>query len=301
MPARSSAFLIAPIGATPMYSGSLPHVAAVMIRARGLRPSSAAFSALMSNDAAAPSLSGQALPAVTVPSSLNAGFSVASFSSVVPARGPSSLETTVPSSSVSGTISRSKNAGLLGRDGALLRALGVVVLLLARDAVALGDVLGGQAHRDVRVGLAGLLPWSFSFWSSGCAASCALVVARDELDAAGDVDVALARLDRVGGDADRVETRRAVARDRRAVGGLGRACRSAGPRSARCCWPAAPAAGRSRRSSSSTVGGIDARVALQQLVDDERERLVRAQRRERALEGAADRRPDGVDDDGFRH
>ena len=67
MPARSSAFLIAPIGATPMYSGSLPHVAAVMMRARGFRPSSAAFSALMISAAAAPSLSGHELPAVTVP------------------------------------------------------------------------------------------------------------------------------------------------------------------------------------------------------------------------------------------
>ena len=62
----------------------------------------------MTSTAAAPSLSGQALPAVTVPSGLNTGFSPASTSTVVPARGPSSRSTRVPSGSVTGTISRSK-------------------------------------------------------------------------------------------------------------------------------------------------------------------------------------------------
>ena len=62
----------------------------------------------MISAAAAPSLSGHELPAVTVPSSLKAGFSDPSFSSVESARGPSSLLTTVPSASVTGTISRSK-------------------------------------------------------------------------------------------------------------------------------------------------------------------------------------------------
>ena len=37
IPARSSTFLIAPIGATPMYSGSLPQVAALTIRALRLQ------------------------------------------------------------------------------------------------------------------------------------------------------------------------------------------------------------------------------------------------------------------------
>src|SRR6201999_4333807 len=49
-----------------------------------------AFSSDMTSTAAAPSLSGQALPAVTVPSGRNAGRSLASTSIVVPARGPSS-------------------------------------------------------------------------------------------------------------------------------------------------------------------------------------------------------------------
>ena len=58
--------------------------------------------------AAAPSFSGQALPAVTLPFGLNAGCRVASFSTVVPGRGPSSLVTTSPLGSVTGMISRSK-------------------------------------------------------------------------------------------------------------------------------------------------------------------------------------------------
>jgi hypothetical protein len=47
--------------------------------------------------------------------------------------------------------------------------------------------------------------------------------------------------------------------------------------------------------------GIDVGVALEQLIHDERERLVGAQRGERALEGSTHGRPDGVDDDGFGH
>ena len=79
-----------------------------MMRARGLSPSSSAFVSDMTSTAAAPSFSGHELPAVTLPSSLNAGSSWDSFSSVELARGPSSFETTVPSWSVTGTISRSK-------------------------------------------------------------------------------------------------------------------------------------------------------------------------------------------------
>ena len=78
------------------------------MRASGVRPSSLALVSLMTTTAAAPSFSGQALPAVTLPSGRNTGLSSASFSTVVPARGPSSFETTVPSLSVTGVISRSK-------------------------------------------------------------------------------------------------------------------------------------------------------------------------------------------------
>ena len=62
----------------------------------------------MITTAAAPSLSGQQLPAVTVPSGRNAGFSPPTPSSVTPGRGPSSRVMIVPSGSVIGVISRSK-------------------------------------------------------------------------------------------------------------------------------------------------------------------------------------------------
>jgi hypothetical protein len=44
-----------------------------------------------------------------VPFSLNTGFSAATFSSVVPGRGPSSAATTSPDGSVTGVISRCQN------------------------------------------------------------------------------------------------------------------------------------------------------------------------------------------------
>jgi hypothetical protein len=61
----------------------------------------------MTTTAAAPSLSGQQLPAVTVPSGRNTGASPDTASIVVPGRGPWSVSTTVPSGIVTGTISRS--------------------------------------------------------------------------------------------------------------------------------------------------------------------------------------------------
>ena len=74
------------------------------MRAFGSRPSAFAFSSDMTSTAAAPSLSGHALPAVTVPfSGSKAGLSSASFSIVVPGRGPSSRVT-----SPTATISASK-------------------------------------------------------------------------------------------------------------------------------------------------------------------------------------------------
>ena len=79
------------------------------MRASGVMPSSLALVSLMTTTAAAPSLSGQALPAVTVPPSRKTGLRSASPSRVVPGRGPSSLVTTVPSGRVTGMISRSKN------------------------------------------------------------------------------------------------------------------------------------------------------------------------------------------------
>ena len=63
-----------------------------MMRARGVRPSSAALSSVMINTAEAPSLICEELPAVCTPFSRATGFRVASFSNVV-SRRPSSLLT----------------------------------------------------------------------------------------------------------------------------------------------------------------------------------------------------------------
>ena len=91
-----------------MISGLSPVTPLATMRASGVMPSSLALVSLITTTAAAPSLSGQALPAVTVPPSRKTGLRLASPSSVVPGRGPSSLVTTVPSGEVTGMISRSK-------------------------------------------------------------------------------------------------------------------------------------------------------------------------------------------------
>ena len=224
MPVSASSFWIAGIGPSPMISGR-----GSRRRSRrrcghcGFKPRVARLSSDMISSAAAPSLSGQALPAVTVPPSLNAGFSAASFSSVVPARGPSSLVTTVSGkldlvallvglpcarATVTGTISLSKwpddrldRAGL-GDDRPL-------VLGLAADLAAIGHVLGRQPHRDVDVvgGALGAVELVVELERRAAAR------ARDGLDAGGDVGVALARLDRVEGHARRLQRGRAEAVD----------------------------------------------------------------------------------------
>src|SRR5690348_17383446 len=56
------------------------------------------------------SLSGQQFPAVTVPFGRNTGLSAATFSIVVPGRGPSSALTTDPSGNVTGVISRDRKS-----------------------------------------------------------------------------------------------------------------------------------------------------------------------------------------------
>jgi hypothetical protein len=86
-----------------MISGSTPETDDAMMRARGCRPSSAARASDMTTTAAAPSFSGHAFPAVTLPPGLNAGSSADSFSSVDEGRGPSSASTPFH-----GVISRAK-------------------------------------------------------------------------------------------------------------------------------------------------------------------------------------------------
>ena len=125
IPARPRAWREAATGPRPMISGDSAVTPDDTIRASGAMPSSAALTSLITITAAAPSLSGQQLPAVTVPSGRKTGFSAATFSIVVPGRGPSSAETTVPSGRVTGVISRGqkpdpfkfKNLGMLAYVG----------------------------------------------------------------------------------------------------------------------------------------------------------------------------------------
>ena len=92
-----------------MISGDSPDTPVDTIRASGVSPSCCARTSLITTTPEAPSLSGQQLPAVTVPFSRNTGLSPCTASSVTPARGPSSRDTTVPSARVTGRISRAKN------------------------------------------------------------------------------------------------------------------------------------------------------------------------------------------------
>ena len=133
IPARASACFDASTGPRPMISGDKPLTPVDTIRASGVMPSSRALVSLMMTTAAAPSFSGQQLPAVTVPSGRNTGFSWLTFSSVVPARGPSSLLTTVPSGSVTGVSGLSPEIMGLGPVDATKQAL-------ARAGMSIGDI-----------------------------------------------------------------------------------------------------------------------------------------------------------------
>ena len=79
-PALCNAFFVAGTGPMPMIAGSTPATAMLTIFAIGFKPYFLTAASEASNIAAAPSLIPLLLPAVTVPSFINAGLSVASFS-----------------------------------------------------------------------------------------------------------------------------------------------------------------------------------------------------------------------------
>ena len=87
-----------------MITGSSAARTAVCTRASGVRPSELAFSLVIMSRAADPSLICELLPAWMTPSGLNAGLILAIDSSEPPRRTPSSVSTTVPSSSLTGAI-----------------------------------------------------------------------------------------------------------------------------------------------------------------------------------------------------
>ena len=94
--ALSSTSRVAGMTAVSMICGSLAATANVWKRARGRNPSAAARSSLMTSTAAAPSEICDDVPAVTAPSSENAGRSDASLSRLVSRRTPSSLASLPP-------------------------------------------------------------------------------------------------------------------------------------------------------------------------------------------------------------
>ncbi len=96
-----------------MISGERPLTPVETTRASGVMPSSRALVSDMMTSAAAPSFSGQQLPAVTVPSGRKTGLRPETASRVTPARGPSSALTTVPSGVVTGVISRAQKPDLM--------------------------------------------------------------------------------------------------------------------------------------------------------------------------------------------
>ncbi len=98
-PARFRTFCVAGIGPSPMQEGSTPATAVATTRPSGL------VCREVTSSAAAPSLIPLELAAVTVPSFWKAGFSFATLSSVVPARGYSSFAKAVPSGRGTGTSS----------------------------------------------------------------------------------------------------------------------------------------------------------------------------------------------------
>ncbi len=192
-----------------------------------------------------------------------------------------------------------EEAVLLRGDGELLRALRVLVHVGAADLVVLGDVDRGDAHVDVGVGLAVLADQVRVAIVDANRLGC-LVEAADELDPGGDVGVALTGLDRVCGMADRVERGGAVARDRRPGDRLGQLLGE--QRDDAGDVEALQALGHAAAAVDVLDQlGRDVGVALEQLVDDERCRLLGTKLGERSLERTSDRAAGGVDDHGFRH
>jgi hypothetical protein len=194
------------------------------MRASGVRPSSAALVSLMTITAAAPSLSGQALPAVISPSGRNTGLSPAS------PRGGAGTRAVVVSTR---RCRRQRDRGdLVGEeavldvgDGALLAEGGELVHLLAGHALFsrtfsavwpiamyMSGSPSGGLHGGCRPASAPCArPGGEDRVRGGVAGAGA--VAADGLDAGGDEAVALAGLDGVGRHADRLQAGRAVAVD----------------------------------------------------------------------------------------
>ncbi|MEI2686616.1 MAG: hypothetical protein V9G14_10455 [Cypionkella sp.] len=198
------------------------------MRANGVIPSSLALVSLITMTAAAPSLRGQALPAVTVPSGRNAGLRPERPSRVVPGRMPSSVLTTVPSGRVTGMISSAQNPESRLFSERFCDRTAYPSWRFAGHVAVLRHVLGGLTHGDVHVGESGRgLPLGgaalAALQGAGFGVGEDLVLravghakheAAHGLDAGAYERVAFACLDGVGGHADALQRGGAVAVDR---------------------------------------------------------------------------------------
>ena len=317
-PAWRSARRVASTGPRPMISGLSPLTPVVTIRASGVSPSSAARVSLMITTAAAPSFSGQQLPAVTVPSARKTGLSAGD--GLERGAGPRSVV-----GGDHGAVGQGHRSDLGVEDPGGDRLLGEVlrpdaerVLLGPADAVRGRHVLRRLAHRDVDVGQlarrargscqvslvsavrhgARLRPSANSgFWVSlGIDAGRAeAAVAGDALDAGGDERVALAGLDRVEG-----HPRGLHAGGAEPVDGGGRHGVQPELDGDPAGQVAAVLVARLGAAEVEVVqrGRVEARELAPAPPRSRRRPGRRAGRRQRALDRAADRRPRGGDDDG---
>ena len=226
-PAFSSALRLAGAGPVSMIVGSAPETAVARIRAFGVRPSSSPVFSLPIVSSEAPSTMPEELPGVWTcsifsiqwyfcsataskppisPIAANEGFRPPSVSTVVPGRMNSSWSSTTFSLRSLTGIDRAGEATLgLCRPGALLRAGGVGVDVLAAELLDRRDQVGADALGDERGVVVGL-----GVHRPGAAVG-AHRDARHRLDAAGEHEVLPAGGDLLRGDVDGLQARGAEA------------------------------------------------------------------------------------------
>src|SRR5664280_2197270 len=309
MSARARVWRIASTGPRPMISGLRPDTPLATMRASGVMPSSRALVSLMTTTAAAPSLSGQALPAVMVPPSRKTGFRPASPSRLVPGRGPSSFVTTSPLGVMTGMISRPKKPDSWD---ATARVCDCRANSSCSSRLTCLNSATFSAVWPMAMYTSGRTPSSGAPWTPldragfgdgeqfvvGSGIGRSEAVAADCLDPGGDEDVALAGPDGVRGHANGLEGRRAVPVDGHA-GHVGEA-------------------GQQRDHAAQVVAGLAAGLAVaedevldrvgielghlgQHLAHDQCGQVVGPAVDQRTLVGPSDRGPAGGDDYGFGH
>ena len=149
--ASSSTLRVAGSGPMPMIRGATPAVAAATTRARGVSPCRRAASSEATMSAQAPSLTPEALPAVTVPSARNGvGERRELLERRLGARMLVALHHQWRALALRDLDRHQlggEEAARVRRRGALLAAQRERVLIGARDAELRGDVLAGLGHR----------------------------------------------------------------------------------------------------------------------------------------------------------